>query len=232
MNRIAFYGGSFDPVHRGHITVAKRLVDQFSLDRFVFLPAYHAPHKPETKPASPYHRFAMLSLATADEPRMSVSTLELDHAEKRYTVDTLPELIDANPDAAIYFVMGADSWTDIRSWKDWEKVLLMANHIVVTRPGYDIRFEHVTETVRERIVDLRNGNAHPLNRERELKIYVTDAVKVAVSATEIRDDVREDDKLDRADDVPKVVAKYIEKYELYSNGRNTGKVSPTRDRPS
>jgi nicotinate-nucleotide adenylyltransferase len=216
MSRIAYYGGSFDPVHCGHITIAKRLIDIFSLDRFIFLPAYHAPHKPDSKPLSAYHRFAMLTLATADDARMSVSTLELDHAKKRYTVESLPEILAAHPGSTVFFVMGADSWKDICTWKEWEAVLLMTNHIVVTRPGYEIGFEHVTDEVRTRIVDLRGPTgSKPALSERVPKIYITDAVKLAVSATAIRDDVREDDELDDPDQVPKEVAKYIEKYELY-----------------
>src|SRR5688500_13146741 len=113
MKRIAFYGGTFDPVHCGHITVARRLLELFRLDEFVFLPAFQAPHKTDTKPTSAFHRFAMLSLATLEETRMRVSTLELEHAEKRYTVDTLPEVINKFPSAEVFFVMGADSWADI-----------------------------------------------------------------------------------------------------------------------
>jgi len=212
--RIAFYGGTFDPVHCGHIAVAKHLLDLFSLEQFVFLPAFHAPHKPDRKPTSGYHRFAMLSLATQGEPRMSVSTLELEHGQKRYTIDTLPELIEQTSNADIFFVMGADSWIDITTWRDWEKVLLMTNHVVVTRPGYEIVFDHVTDAVRERVVDLRDGHGSDV-RSGGPKIYVTDAVKLDVSATEIREDVSEDNRLDREDDVPQEVAKYIEKYELY-----------------
>jgi len=212
--RIAFYGGTFDPVHCGHITVAKRLLALFHLDKFVFLPAFHAPHKGDKKPTSAYHRFAMLALATAGELLISISTLELDRAEKRYTVDTLPEIIDRNPDTDVFFVMGADSWADILTWREWEKVLLMTNHIVVTRPGYEIGFDHVSDAVRSRIVDLRNSNEKPLNTTGP-SIFITDSVSHDVSATEIRDDIREDDKLDRESDVPQEVAKYIEKYELY-----------------
>ena len=214
MKKIAFYGGTFDPVHCGHIEVAKRLLDLFSLDQFVFLPAFHAPHKPERKPTSGYHRFAMLSLATQAEPLITVSTLELDHAQKRFTVETLPELITENVGAEIFFVLGADSWVEIATWREWEKVLLMANHIVVTRPGYDIAFDHVTDAVRERIVDLRYQAVKPLETGGP-KIYITDAVQVDVSATGIRNDIGEDERLDRQDDVPLEVAKYIEKYELY-----------------
>jgi len=212
--RIAVYGGTFDPVHCGHVSVARSLINLFSLDRFIFLPAFHAPHKPDSKPTPAYHRFAMLTLATKDEPRIFVSTLELDRGEKRYTVETLPEIIKLYPDSEIFFVMGADSWVEITTWRDWEKVLLMTNHIVVTRPGYAIAFDHVTDTVRNRIVDLRTSDDASLSQP-EPRIYITDAVELDVSATEIREDVREDERLDRKDDVPKEVAKYIEKYELY-----------------
>lgn len=218
MKRKAFYGGTFDPVHCGHITIAKRLLDLFSLDEFIFLPAFHAPHKPDNKPTSGYHRFAMLMLASANEPGMFVSTLELDHAEKRYSVDTLAEIIDLQPASEIFFVMGADSWMEIPTWRDWETVLLMTNHIVVTRPGYPISFDHVTDAVRSRIVDMRRteGDASVVARDGSSPhIYISNAVELDVSATAIRDDVREDDRLDRADDVPTEVAKYIEKYELY-----------------
>ena len=215
MKRIAFYGGTFDPVHCGHITVAQRLLELFSLDQFVFLPAFHAPHKSDLVPTSGYHRFAMLTLATAGHPTMVVSTLELEHGVQRYTVDTLGEIIGRFPDDRIYFVMGADSWQDIRTWREWEKVLLMTNHIVVTRPGYEIETGHVGDKVRERIVDLREGGAIPGDSGNLARIYITDSVRVDVSATEIRDDVREDERLDRGQDVPDEVAKYIEKYELY-----------------
>ena len=213
--RIAFYGGTFDPVHCGHITVAKRLLSLFDLNEFVFLPAFHAPHKSHNKPTSAYHRFAMLALATAGEPKVSISTLELDRAEKRYTVETLPEIIELYPDTDVFFVMGADSWIDILTWREWEKVLLMTNHIVVTRPGYEIGIDHVSDAVRARIVDLRSAGDVLIQTAPSPSIFITDAVRHDVSATEIREDIREDERLDRESDVPTEVAKYIEKYELY-----------------
>jgi nicotinate-nucleotide adenylyltransferase len=156
----------------------------------------------------------MLALATQNEPRVSISTLELDHAKRRYTVETLPEIIDQHVGSEVFFVMGADSWSEITTWREWEKVLLMTNHIVVTRPGYKLGLEHVTDAVRERIVDMRDGAKAP-PASSGFRIYFTDAVELAVSATAIRDDVGADDRLDREDDVPQEVAKYIEKYELY-----------------
>jgi nicotinate-nucleotide adenylyltransferase len=216
--RTAYYGGTFDPVHLGHLTVATRLLDLFELDEFAFLPAYHAPHKPDSKPTSAYHRYAMLCLATEDEPRIKVSQLELETGEKRYTIDTLGQLKKLHAGETLFFVMGADSWADILTWRRWEGVLLSTNHIVVTRPGYEIETGHVTDAVRERIVDLRGRRSNDeiaAELKEDDRIYFTDAVNFDVSATEIRDDVRADAVLDRTDDVPVEVAKYIEKYDLY-----------------
>ena len=216
--RIAYYGGTFDPVHLGHLTVAKMLLEQFRLDGLIFLPAFHAPHKPDSKPTSGYHRYAMLCLATEDEPRIRVSDMELATGEKRYTIDTLAQLKTEHPGDALFFVMGADSWADILTWRRWEEVLLATNHIVVTRPGYQITTDHVSDAVRARIADLRGGGRdHQIASEWQggERIFLTDAVNFDVSATEIRDDVRADAVLDRTDDVPAEVAKYIEKYELY-----------------
>ena len=157
MKRIAFYGGSFDPVHNGHLLIAQRLSALFDLDEFVFIPAFHAPHKPDRKPTSAYDRYAMLSLATRDEPQIRVSKIEIELPEKPFTVETLDGVKNKiYPDTDIFFVMGADSWMDILTWREWEKVLTMVSHIVVTRPGYEIGFDHVTDEIRERIVDTRD----------------------------------------------------------------------------
>jgi nicotinate-nucleotide adenylyltransferase len=209
MKRIAYFGGTFDPVHNGHLSIARSILDIFELDEFVFLPAFHAPHKPDRKPTSEFHRFAMLCLATENEERISVSTLELGKREKRYTIDTLKELKETHHENEIFFVMGADSWTDIRTWRDWENVLLSSNHIVVSRPGYEIKTDHVTDAVRERIADSAVQTRHADHR-----IYFTDAVKYDTSATELRDDLS-DGVLDRESEIPAAVAKYIEKYDLY-----------------
>lgn len=217
MRKLAFYGGSFDPVHNGHLAVAHALIPLFELEAFVFIPAYHAPHKPEQKPASAFHRFAMLCLATEQESKMLVSTIEVESNEKQYTIDTLSRLHEAFPDSAIYFVMGADSWRDIRTWKDWEKVLIAANHIIVSRPGYEIGFDHVTDSIRETILDLRGKTAEQIASDVTSKnnsIYITDTVELPISATAIRHDAR-DGEIDQQDGLPDEVAKYIEKYELY-----------------
>jgi len=221
MKNVAYYGGTFDPVHRGHILVADGVLRLFGLDSVKFLPAFHAPHKPDSVPTSAFHRFAMLALATHEFPDISVSTLELEHGKKRYTIETLAELREKYSDERQVFIMGADSWMDILTWRDWEKVLLMSDHIVATRPGYNISFDHVSDKARKRIVDVRGFNAaearkaFDLSRPEPHSIFVTDVVEHNISATEIRIDAS-DGKIDLIDDVPAEVAKYIEKYELYT----------------
>lgn len=211
--KIAFYGGSFDPPHKGHLTVADALLDQFKLDEFVFIPAFHAPHKQRVAPTSAYDRYAMLCLVTDTENRMFVSKMEIEMPERPYSVETLTRLNAEFPEDEIFFVMGADSWMEIATWREWEKVLSLSNHIVVTRPGSDIGFSHVTDEIRSRIVDLRSGavaTARPSGRA----IYITDAVNLDISATEIRRSIR-DNVASWRSDVPLQVANYIEKYQIY-----------------
>jgi nicotinate-nucleotide adenylyltransferase len=211
--KIAFYGGSFDPVHRGHAAIADKILKLFDLDQFVFIPAFHAPHKLDRVPTSAYDRYAMLCLATQGRADISVSQMEFDMPERPYSVETLGRLNEMYPGDQIFFVMGADSWMDIRTWREWEKVLSLTDHIVVTRPGHDIGFDHVTDEIRERIVDLRGG-LRPETDSDVNQIFITDAVSMDISATEIRKQIGNNDAAWR-DDVPGEVAKYIEKYQIY-----------------
>ena len=214
MKRIAFYGGSFDPPHAGHLAIARKITGIFALDEFVFIPAFHAPHKKDKQPTSAFHRHAMLAITTAGDTKLKVSTVELDAPEKPYTVETQAKLINELPGAEIFFVIGADSWAEITTWREWETVLMQTNIVVVTRPNYEIEFSHVTEAIRERIVDLRGAN-ELRTTDYELRIYITDAVNLDVSATEIRQMIR-GNQTGWRELVPVEVAKYVEKYELYS----------------
>lgn len=222
MKRIAFFGGSFDPVHNAHLRIAQKLPGLFMLDEFNFVPAFHAPHKPDLEPLSAFHRFAMLSVMAQDEPLIKVSTVELDAPEKPYTIETAAKLLDEYGDSAkIFFVIGADSWRDITTWREWEKLLTLANFIVVERPGVEIGFSHVTsvkEEIAQRVTDLRGRSEMEIvvqaTETGEEKIYFTDAVKLDISATEIRRKIKEN-AADWRVDLPAEVAKYIEKYQIY-----------------
>jgi nicotinate-nucleotide adenylyltransferase len=218
--RIALYGGTFDPVHTGHIGVAHGLSKIFALDEVLFIPADVAPHKRVRNVTPAIHRYAMLALATQGQASYRISTIELDAPERPFTFETLSRMQEMlGREAQLFFIMGADSWMEITTWREWERVLTLANHIVVTRPGYDLSAEHVTPEVRERIVDLRGHvqeQAAPEIEESDgARVYVTDAVNMDVSATRIRQAVRagRDEEWQRY--VPPPVVDYIRKYGLY-----------------
>ena len=218
--RIALYGGTFDPVHVGHITIARELTKVLALDGVLFIPAFVAPHKREQRVTPALQRYAMLALATQREQQLSISTIELDEPAKPYTVETLARMqARLGPLARLFFVMGADSWMEIETWREWERVLEMTNHVVVTRPGYELSMEHVTPAIRQRVVDLRglelNAIASQIEADEGAKIYVTDAVLMDVSATRIRELARVGRSREVAELVPPPVADFIEKYKLY-----------------
>jgi nicotinate-nucleotide adenylyltransferase len=230
--RIAIYGGTFDPVHLGHLEVARKVLELFEIDKLLFVPARMAPHKFTADVTAATHRYAMLVLATQDEPRLYVSTFEIEAEDRRYTVETLSHFkARFGDDVDLFFVMGADSWSEIRTWRQWEQLLGMVNHIVVTRPGSNIDLDIVTPALRARVSDLRGAKeqskfasrsvSESVNHWEGTKIFITDAVMFDVSATEIRRAVREE----RTDQVEKMVAlpvaQYINKYQLYKESNET-----------
>jgi nicotinate-nucleotide adenylyltransferase len=230
LKRIALYGGTFDPVHVGHLAIAEKILTLFALDEVLFIPAHVAPHKRERAISPPLQRYAMLALATQNESRFRVSTIELDAPEKPYTVDTLARLREMfGHQARLFFVMGADSWMEITTWREWERVLGLTDHIVVTRPGHELSVEHLNDEIGARIVNVRGVSREEIEKaldaQREhTKIYLTDAVMLDVSATTIRCAVAASKEVideDLRALVPPSVADYIKKYGLYRNAHET-----------
>jgi len=221
LKRIALYGGSFDPVHCGHLEVAARVSEVFEIDRLLFVPAQVAPHKVGRAVTPALHRYAMLALATAATPRLEISALELEASAPAFTVDTLTRFragVGTKPD--LFFVMGADSWVEITGWHQWERVLTLANHIVVSRPGYDPVSATAVRSMSDRIVDLR-GQApgairQAISERAEPRIFLTDVVMMNISATEVRRSAP--DRAQLRQQVPPLVADYIDKYQLYRDG--------------
>ncbi|HXM33915.1 MAG TPA: nicotinate-nucleotide adenylyltransferase [Pyrinomonadaceae bacterium] len=223
--RIALYGGTFDPIHLGHLEVARRVTELFEIDELLFVLAKLAPHKMQRDVTAGLHRYAMLALATQDAPHQSISTFELDAPGRCYTADTVAHFKTLLGESAdLFFVMGADSWTEITSWHEWERLLTTANQVVVTRPGYSSDGWPMTPLLAERIVDLRGENMRQIadrtRSSRQERVYITDAVMIDVSATDIRRAARENaPELSRM--VPPPVADYIRKYELYEDSNET-----------
>jgi nicotinate-nucleotide adenylyltransferase len=133
--RIGVFGGSFDPVHWGHLRLAECCWQQAKLDRVEFVPAAQQPHKPAGPVASPADRVAMLRLALAQRPEFAVSTVELDRGGVSYTADTLRELHERQPADQLYFLMGADSLADLPNWREPAEICNVATPLVVHRPG-------------------------------------------------------------------------------------------------
>jgi len=212
--RIALYGGTFDPIHAGHLEVARRVLQLFEIEKVLFIPAQKAPHKVARPVTEPVHRYAMLALATQDDPQLSISTFELDAPDRRYTVNTVRHFQQVLGESIeLFFIMGADSWSEITTWREWERLLAMTNHIVVTRPGYDPVTTQVG-AISERIVDLRGGQS-PAQVEHEKKIFFTDVVMNDVSATNIRRLASEGRVEELTGLLPGPVLEYIKKYGIY-----------------
>lgn len=214
--RIAVYGGTFDPIHNGHLRVAEAILDAFAMDRMLFVPAFVPPHKRDQQISSPFHRLAMLALVTADQPRMFVSSIELEAPQRPYTIETLVRLRADLGDVQLFFVMGADSFRDVTMWREHGRLLTEFDVIVATRPGYESDTNiaaHLAPNLQAACVDLRGGQVPSKDGFVKPHIYLTDYVAMDVSATAIREAVEQDQPIEKM--VPTAVAAYIEKYQLY-----------------
>jgi len=215
--RVAIYGGTFDPVHNGHMTVARSVAQLFALDQVLFVPAYVPPHKRGAGISPAFHRFAMLALATEDDAGFRISTIELDEPERPYAVDTVASLqSQLGSETRLFFIMGADSWAEITTWHEWQKLLTSCDQIVVTRPGYEL-----VEANGAAVSDVRGMSEEDVSvlieHHTERQAFFTDAAILDVSATAIRAAARAGDSDALRESVPETVANYIEKYGLYRN---------------
>jgi nicotinate-nucleotide adenylyltransferase len=216
--RAAIYGGTFDPVHNGHLKVARGVQKLFELDEVILMPASLPPHKRGAGITPAFHRFAMLALATEHDERLTVSTAELDQPDRPYAIDTVTRMRQVlGSDCRLFFVMGADSWTEIPTWREWQRLLTICDHIVVTRPGYELP----ADQVRGKVIDVRGKDAVAIQTivtaSASPQVFVTDAVFEEVSATAIRAAAKNAKLTELTRMVPPEVANYIEKYELYRN---------------
>jgi nicotinate-nucleotide adenylyltransferase len=188
-------GGTFDPIHYGHLVTAEEALSQFSLDEVVFVPTGQPWMKEGREVSAPEDRYLMTVIATASNPRFSVSRIEVDRGGPTYTVETLLALREQRPDADLYFITGADSMLEIFHWKDPDEALSLAHFIAATRPGYDLtRFAQDAAA------------RHP-------NVTLMDVPALAISSTDIRERVRQGRPIHYL--VPEGVKSYIEKMGLY-----------------
>jgi nicotinate-nucleotide adenylyltransferase len=220
--RLGVYGGTFDPVHEGHLAVADRLAVRFRFDRLLFVPASVPPHKRGREITHPCHRAAMLALAFDGRPSWVISTVEIDCAPPHYSVDTVARLHAAYPESApLYFVIGADSFEDLPLWRDYLRLIESCHIIVTARPGHRLDAAHLPDAARRRLVDLRGTAADappPEDPGDGTRIYLTADANVDISSTAVRERSRRGESLDGL--VPRAVADYITKQELYTTKRD------------
>ncbi|PKM75823.1 MAG: nicotinic acid mononucleotide adenylyltransferase [Firmicutes bacterium HGW-Firmicutes-15] len=141
LKSLGILGGTFDPIHYGHIVAAECARDACHLDRVLFVPAARPPHKDLNEVLDSQHRFEMVKMAVQDNPDFAASALELKREGLSYTVETIASYQQEFPGAKIFFIIGVDALLLINTWKDVERLATLCNFIVVTRPGYHLRHE-------------------------------------------------------------------------------------------
>jgi len=189
--RVGIMGGTFDPIHHGHLVAASEVADLFDLDEVVFVPTGQ-PWQKEHRAVSPAeHRYLMTVVATASNPRFWVSRVDIDRPGPTYTVDTVRDIRAVRPDSELFFITGADALQAILSWKDADELFRMCHLIGVTRPGYHLSGDHLSPE----------------------SVTLLDVPAMAISSSAVRDRVVEARPIWYL--VPDGVVQYIAKHRLY-----------------
>ena len=191
-------GGTFDPIHHGHLVAASEVADLFDLDEVVFVPTGQPWQKRSRAVTSAEDRYLMTVIATASNPRFSVSRVDIDRGGPTYTKDTLRDLHSQNPDADLYFITGADALASILSWQNWEEMFSIARFVGVSRPGYELDGKHITAAMAELPSDA---------------LHLVEVPALAISSTDCR--LRAEQSRPIWYLVPDGVVQYVAKRDLY-----------------
>lgn len=189
--RVGIMGGTFDPIHHGHLVAASEVATRFELDEVIFVPTGEPWQKSDRKVSPAEHRYLMAVIATASNPRFWVSRVDIDRAGPTYTVDTIIDIARQRPDAELFFITGADALAQILSWKRAEDALRLAHFVGVTRPGYELSDDHL-----------------PID-----SVRLVDVPAMAISSSDCRARVAEGRPVWYL--VPDGVVQYINKHRLY-----------------
>ena len=193
--KIGIMGGTFNPIHYGHLVTAEEALSQFKLDRVIFIPTGQPPHKTTCKLASPEDRYMMTVMATASNSHFFVSRIETERKGKSYTIDTLKELkFTYGESATFYFITGADAILEILTWKNPEEIITMCKFIAATRPGYNL----------SRIEELKKAKD---------SISIMEIPALAISSTDIRERIKTSRPIKYL--LPESVCNYLLKNDLY-----------------
>jgi nicotinate-nucleotide adenylyltransferase len=192
--RVGVMGGTFDPIHHGHLVAASEVQAWFDLDEVVFAPTGRPWQKSDRQVSPAEHRYLMTVIATAANPRFTVSRVDIDREGPTYTIDTLRDLSAAMPDADLYFITGADALTEIFGWRDAEGLFELAHFVGCTRPGYDM-------------------DADVLGSIPAARVTMVEIPALTISSTDCRERQRRGQPVWYL--VPDGVVQYIQKHRLY-----------------
>ncbi len=217
MTRVGVLGGTFDPIHLGHVAAAAAAERALALGNVILVPSRLPPHRPESARVSAEHRLAMAALAAAEHPGWSASDVELNRDGPSYTFETLSELIRQGHAASqIFFIIGADAFAEIATWSRYPSVLDLAHFAVVARPGITLdSLKERLPDLAERMTtpDLHEPSAFSLRPSAETRVILVETATPDFSSTEIRRRVRAGESI--AGLVPDPVAAYISQHHLY-----------------
>jgi len=208
------FGGTFDPIHMGHLRCAQEILEDLNLDRVIFIPASQPPHKRKRDITPFHHREAMTRLAVEGNPSFSISDIEGRRDGKSYSVETIRHFLEnptSNPE--LYFIMGQDAFHNIQTWKDWKQLLLLCNFVVMTRPGYAVKnLDGILPedlSVKFQYESLLGRFTGPTG----FNIYFREVTLLSISSTYIREMVERRQSIQYI--VPDDVNHYILKHLLY-----------------
>ncbi len=212
--KIGIFGGTFNPVHFGHLRTAEEVCEQLGLDRIIFIPASRPPHKNTSGIAPFVHRWKMLELALEHNPRFELSDIENRRPGKSYSIDTLKQLRQAYPaPSSIYFLLGMDAFQEITTWKDYKNLFELTNFVILARPGYNIdkTYDLLRREISEKYEYSRENNFffHPSL----CKVHFCQVTLLDISSTRIRKLVAEGRSVRYL--VPDLIKEYIEKTHIY-----------------
>jgi nicotinate-nucleotide adenylyltransferase len=213
--KIGLFGGTFNPIHLGHLRGAEEIREVFGLREIIFIPAAIPPHKATEEVIEARHRFEMVRLATAGNPYFSITDIELLRPEKSYSIDTIRYFRERHPDD-FFFILGRDAFVEIETWKEFQHLFSLCNFIVMTRPGFQ----------KTSSASLLPEVLVPVFRyDQELKAWIhtsghtlhfKDITVLDISSTKVRESIERGDSVRYL--VPAEVEAYIQKNRLYRRG--------------
>jgi nicotinate-nucleotide adenylyltransferase len=213
--RIGLLGGTFNPVHLGHLRAAAEVRSKFALDRVLFIPSYIPPHKQTTDMASPEDRFAMVDQAVRAHPFLVASALEIEAQERSYSIITLNKVKAIYPDARIFFILGVDAFLEIETWKSYREVLEQCRFIVISRPGFNLAAarDALPPEYEDSFRVLAEAEDIGEDFLAQFRIFLLSIPALDISSTEIRRRVKMGRSIHGL--VPESVEKYIHRKNLY-----------------